>query len=66
MKFGMISQGTPSTGGIPQYWGNGIFGYWGNSPALGKCCFFNINFKYEGIELMCYNKSGVCRNDVGI
>ena len=39
-KLFFNSQGTPSTGRIPQYWGNENCGYWGNYPVLGKCRFF--------------------------
>ena len=46
----MISQGTPSTGGIPQCWGNGKFSSWGNPLALGKCIFFKQLYLHDNLS----------------
>ena len=55
------SQGAPSTGEIPQYWGNGIFQSWGNPPVLGKQCFFFPDFDTEDGKIESYNYFFKCR-----
>ena len=55
------SQGAPSTGEFPQYWGNGIFQSWGNPPVLGKQCFFFPDFDTEDGKIKSYNYFFKCR-----
>ena len=51
----LYSQGAPSSGALPQHWGNGIFQSWGNSPELGQCTFFNSNFGMVKAVIMSHN-----------
>ena len=60
-RSGIISLGAPSTGEFPQYWGNSIFQSWGNSPVLGKQCFFFPYFHTEDGKIESYNYFFKCR-----